>query len=102
MKFVSKPVEIDAYQVTREMLEAYLFDQVPLPIGLVVDRADYHPVNRTISHYTMRVRTIQGDRVSVDVSDWVITEPDGIHFYPCKPDIFETRWSPKPVPGWDV
>lgn len=35
------------------------------------------------------VHTIhKGQTVSLEIGDWVIAEPDGIHFYPCKPDIF--------------
>lgn len=29
---------------------------------------------------------------TVAPGDWIITEPDGIHHYPCKPDIFENTY----------
>jgi hypothetical protein len=32
--------------------------------------------------------------VILEVGDWIIPEPDGIHFYPCKPDIFEATYEP--------
>ncbi len=36
------------------------------------------------------VHTIHDNQiVIVEVGDWIIPEPDGIHFYPCKSDIFE-------------
>jgi len=36
------------------------------------------------------VHTIHDNQVVIlEVGDWVIPEPDGEHFYPCKPDIFE-------------
>ena len=39
------------------------------------------------------VHTIHGNQaVVVEPGDWIIAEPDGIHFYPCKPDIFEATY----------
>lgn len=39
------------------------------------------------------VHTIHNNQISfLEVGDWIIPEPDGIHFYPCKPDIFEQTY----------
>lgn len=39
------------------------------------------------------VHTIHNNQaVAIELEDWIIPEPDGIHFYPCKPDIFETTY----------
>ncbi len=39
------------------------------------------------------VETIhKGQTVEVQEGEWVIAEPDGIHFYPCKPDIFTNTY----------
>jgi hypothetical protein len=38
------------------------------------------------------VMTIHGQNAYLDPGDWVITEPDGIHHYPCKPDIFDQTY----------
>ena len=38
------------------------------------------------------VITIHGDEIKVAPGDWVITEPDGVHHYPCKPDIFAATY----------
>jgi len=38
------------------------------------------------------VKTIHGHLTPVVIGDWIITEPDGIHHYPCKPDIFEQTY----------
>ncbi len=38
------------------------------------------------------VVTIHGQRAYLADGDWIIAEPDGIHFYPCKPDIFEATY----------
>ena len=33
-----------------------------------------------------------GQFVELTKGDWIIPEPDGKHFYPCKPDIFEKTY----------
>ena len=38
------------------------------------------------------VITIHGQIVYLANGDWVIQEPDGEHYYPCKPDIFEATY----------
>jgi len=40
------------------------------------------------------VTTIHGQKTIVVDGDWIITEPDGEHYYPCKPDIFEAIYEP--------
>jgi hypothetical protein len=42
------------------------------------------------------VVTIHGQRAYLKPGDWVITEPDAEHHYPCKPDIFAARYEPAP------
>jgi len=43
---------------------------------------------------TAYVTTIQGQRVEIGPGEWVITESDGVHHYPCKPDEFERIYEP--------
>ena len=38
--------------------------------------------------------TIHGDEAIARFGDWLVKEPDGIHCYPCKPDIFEATYEP--------
>jgi hypothetical protein len=41
------------------------------------------------------VHTIHGGQVvNLEIGDWIIPEPDGEHFYPCKPDIFQVTYEP--------
>lgn len=41
------------------------------------------------------VHTIHnGQIVNLEIGDFVIPEPDGIHFYPVKPDIFQATYEP--------
>jgi hypothetical protein len=34
-------------------------------------------------------------RSNVDPGDYIIAEPDGSGFYPCKPDVFAAKYEPK-------
>lgn len=45
------------------------------------------------SYYRYYVITIHGEEATIQDGDWIIREPDGIHFYPCKPDIFEATYT---------
>lgn len=39
------------------------------------------------------VHTIHNNQIAlIEVGDWIIPEPDGLHFYPCKPDIFNKTY----------
>jgi hypothetical protein len=69
-----------------------LFDGKKYPAGLRMMSTTYHRETRTISHWCGEVTTIHGQGVKVIEGDWVITEPNGIHHYPCKPDIFEKTY----------
>ena len=91
-KFRKKPVEIEAYQITRELLESILFDGEPYPKGLQMISASYHKENRTISAWFGEVVTIHNQKTKVIEGDWIIIEPNGINHYPCKPDIFEATY----------
>lgn len=73
MKFRKKPIIVEA--------EQFFSNKFPLPhqnLGPIVcyDKRFY-------------VITSHHQRAFLDDGDWVIMEPDNIHAYPCKPDIFE-------------
>lgn len=38
--------------------------------------------------------THQGQTVEIQNGDWVIKEPNGDGYYPCKPEIFEATYEP--------
>lgn len=46
----------------------------------------------TPGHYY--VVTIHAQRAFLEAGDWVITEPDNIHHYPCKDSIFQAGYEP--------
>mgnify|MGYP001560338316 CR=1 FL=1 len=100
-KFRKKPVVIEAEQFTQEQVEAYMFDKVPLPRGVNFGSAHTHPPTRRIYSTHFTVMTIHGERATIVPGDWIMPEPDGVHFYPCKPDIFAATYEPAtpPTPG---
>ena len=90
MKYRKKPVVIEAYQLTEEMVEELLFDKKELS-GIRMTSASLHPPTRTIYSYTLRIDTLEGETYKVDVGDWIIRGVKG-EYYPCKPDIFEATY----------
>jgi len=78
MKFRKRPVVIDAEQYARHEV---------LVKGMCNSRGCYAAGNNK-----PHVHTHKGQIVNLEVGDWVIPEPDGLHFYPCKPDIFEATY----------
>jgi hypothetical protein len=85
-KFRKKPVVIDAVQFTREIIEAHVFDNGPLPDGVIAQRLEYHTGDRKLWSHTFIIKTLEGQHV-VSEGDWVITGVKGER-YPCKPDVF--------------
>lgn len=74
MKYRKKPVvaEVEA--------EQFFQNQAPWPKGVFL---------AGFSHFVI---TIHGQETKVVDGDWIIEEPDRIHYYPCKPDIFEATY----------
>ena len=78
--FVKKRLEVEAFQWQPGVTNAAVYDPEGRPY----------------------VITIHGQEAYLDPGDWVITEPDGLHHYPCKPDIFAATYDPQvhPVGAW--
>lgn len=79
-KFRKKPLVVDAMQ--------FFYDRPSIP------GVHYPPKSEDGRFYTgdAFVVTIHGQRAYLQNGDWVITEPDGEHHYPCKPNIFEATY----------
>ena len=81
MKYRKKPVIIEAQQYKK---------YGHLVKGMCNSRSCYQAGN-TEPH----VHTIHGGQiVNLEIGDYVVPEPDGKHFYPIKPDIFEATYEP--------
>lgn len=42
--------------------------------------------------------TIHGQETDVALGDWLIQEPDGTHYYPCKDAVFQRTYEPMDEP----
>lgn len=79
MKYRKKPIEIEAEQYT-----AY---------GKLVKGMCNSVSCFTSGNNQPHVHTIHNDQiVNLEIGDYVIPEPDGIHYYPCKANIFENTY----------
>lgn len=86
MKYVKKPVVIDAVQWDGTT-DSY--EDIHIMFPEIVDAAlTSHPENRTIQYWS--IDTLEGSH-KVGVGDFVIKGVKG-EFYPCKPDIFELTY----------
>lgn len=74
-KYRKKPVVTEAWQWSREKDD--------MPVDAVRFNSEGMPYVTT-AHQGQTVRLLDGD--------WVLPEPDGDHFYPCKQDIFEATY----------
>lgn len=76
MKFRKKPVVVEA-----EQYKGFYYS--PWPPGVRIEEGT-----------TPFVVTAHGQRVFIEPGDWIIAEPEGRGFYPCKADIFEANYEP--------
>lgn len=44
------------------------------------------------------VVTIHGQKTKIIDGDWILPEPDGVHFYSCKPEVFAKTYEPVDTP----
>ncbi len=75
MKFISREVEIEAEQ---------FIEGIRTPPGVLFT-----------SEGVPYVVTIHGQETEIEIGDYIIREPDGVHYYPCQPEIFEKRYKLK-------
>ena len=83
-KFRKKPIVVEAWQHT-----TYGTGMFTKTKGVCQSHSCYG------QNPFMHVHTIHNGQIcAVQEGDWIIPEPDGIHFYPVKPDIFEVSYDP--------
>lgn len=81
MKYRKKPIVIEA--------EQYIKGSAEMPRGVCLEK---HLDGDLVHPHVHTVHSNQA--VLLESGDWVIPEPDGVHFYPCKPDIFAATYEP--------
>lgn len=93
MKFIKKPVVIEAVQLK---IDNYIDDVFPFLVreegGLT--RATIHML---CDDGSVIIRTLEGE-MTASIGDWIIRGVNGEH-YPCKPDIFEKTYENVAVIG---
>jgi len=90
MKYIQKPVIVDAVQFTEATRVAYHFDGGTLPAGVKMVSCHLHPPTRTIHSDKFILLTPNGGPY-LEVGDWILTDADGERSV-CKPDIFEATY----------
>lgn len=81
-KYRAKPLIIEAAQFNG-------FYATPYPYGVMMEDNSNNPERG--KRYQFYVVS-HGQRINIEINDWVITEPDGSGYYPCKPDIFKAKY----------
>ncbi len=71
--------------IEKEVSGQFFANEIPWPAG-VLDLGS----KAVLGSYG--VMTIHGQIAIVVDFDWIIEEPDGVHHYPCKPNIFEATY----------
>lgn len=79
-KFRKKPIVIEA--------EQYAPNMEVLPKGVTEESTG----SDLTGHISAYVITIHLQKCYIQPGDWIIPEPDGIHYYPVKPDIFAATY----------
>lgn len=97
MRYRTKPVVIEAFQMTRERRD----NHKDWPEWLVNARRTAWPKRGALSIIPtdgafsgITIATLEGEHV-VSFGDWIIRGVKG-ELYPCKPDIFEMTHEPAP------
>lgn len=80
-RFRKKPVLIEAEQFND-------FKNPPKGVTAWPDERGFQPRDMTAGFVT----TIHGQRAHVMLGDWIIPEPDGVHYYPVKDNIFKKTY----------
>lgn len=87
MKFVKKPVVIEARQLSPEVAED---TQEIIALAKWCNGGVNYSVNNDRQKRTIIISTLEGV-MTAKVGDWIIKGVSG-EFYPCKPDIFELTY----------
>lgn len=88
-KYRKRPVVVDAEQYTGPDGVPAGHELPPVPGGV-----KWHTTEHAGIRYAYVV-TIHGQDTPVSPGDWIITEPDGVHHYPCKPAVFAATYAPE-------
>lgn len=88
-RFRSKPVEIEAIQLTRNKGTGEVMHESPQWFQECIEAGTAYWSGGDEPYYTLE--TANGP-VRAVVGDWIIREPSGVGAYPCKPDVFAKKY----------
>lgn len=92
-KYRKKPVVIDAVQFNGENFEEIISFTKGNAVHQKNIGSDENGNGHPQLYEKITITTIhQGQKVDLVKGDFVIPESDGIHFYPCKPEIFQNTY----------
>lgn len=88
-KYRKRAVEIEAVQFEVD----HILGAKPMPAGVVTEReGDASSLEgQRVRYYVV---TIQHQKVYVEPGEWIITEFDGLHHYPCSDAVFRATYDP--------
>jgi len=89
MKFIKKPIEVEARQFTEETRQSVYNWASSIQMNV-------EPINDKEGKPALLVPTAEGEMLC-SIGDWLIKEPNPTEdrkLYPCKPDIFEKTYEP--------
>lgn len=87
MKYRKKPVEIEAFQYTKDLTNAPKWAKEALEKDIMFYGNSYLK-----GKHQLFIRTLEGNQ-HVSTNDYIIKGIKG-ELYPCKPDIFEAIYEP--------
>jgi len=94
MKYIKKPIEIEAVQLTRMNIRAvysFIYGAPDTKSNIASDKwDDYESIVRTEG---LKLKTLESDNETqtASIGDYIIKGIQG-EFYPCKPDIFKLTY----------
>lgn len=93
MKFIKKPIVIEAIQFTPELAFKCLSEHQAGPFGLNVS-GSWNSHSGILHDASIHIKTLEGI-MRCDLGDWIIKGVKG-ELYPCKPEIFNATYEPAP------
>ncbi len=94
-QYRKKPVVIEAIQFNGSNYDEIVSFTKGNAVHTKAVGGDEKGLGRPQLYEKLTITTIhQGQKVDLVAGDFVIPEPDGINFYPCKPDVFNNTYEP--------
>jgi len=89
MKYKTKPIEVDAFQMTESVILDFFIDSKPLPFGVRCS-GGYDPKKRILNNAAATIKTARGV-VTARVNDWIVRHARG-NLTVWKPLLFEKEY----------